>query len=291
MELFDAVDAGSVSEVRRLVARGADVNVQNDDGWRPLHWAARGGHVEVVAALVELGADVHVQDDGGLTPLHHAADEGHVEVVAALVELGADVNVPNNGGWRPLHYAAREGLVEVVSTLVELGADVNVQDDDGMRPLHHAAEEGHVEVAIMLVQLGADVQAVAAGGYNPLHLASTAAVATLLLEAGADLHRRNHDGNTPLFEAIHQRHSSAVTALVQAGARPEASDGEWWTTLLVGAVTGDEAALTELVAASEELTRRMNENGHFARTAVQLAELSTHARRQEVLAALTVAPP
>jgi hypothetical protein len=59
----------------------------------------------------------------------------------------------------------------------------------------------------------------------------------------------------------------------------------------VGAVTGDEAALTELIAASEELTRRMNKNGHFARTAVQLAELSTHARRQEVLAALTVAQP
>jgi len=40
---------------------------------------------------------------------------------------------------------------------------------------------------------------------------------------------------------------------------------------------------TELV----QPTWRMNENGHYARTAVQLAELSTHARRQEVIAALT----
>jgi ankyrin repeat protein len=115
---------------------------------------------------------------------------------------------------------------------------------------------------------------------------------TILLEAGSDLHRRNHDGNTPLYAAIHYGRSSAVTALVQAGARPEVSDSEWWTSLLVGAVTGDETALTELIAASEELTRRVNENGHFARTAVQPAELSTHYRQQlRVLAALTGAQP
>ena len=78
---------------------------------------------------------------------------------------------------------------------------------------------------------------------------------------------------------------------MQAGARPEASDGVWWTTLFVGAVTGDEAALTELIAAREELTRRMDENGHFARTAVQLAELCTPLVRQELLAALTAAQP
>ena len=51
------------------------------------------------------------------------------------------------------------------------------------------------------------------------------------------------------------------------------------------------AAMTELIAASEELTRRMDENGHYARTAVQLAELCTHARRQEVIAALAAAQP
>jgi ankyrin repeat protein len=114
---------------------------------------------------------------------------------------------------------------------------------------------------------------------------------TLLLEAGADLHRRSHHGATPLYHAIHNGHAPAVTALVQAGARPELSDGEWWTTLLVGAVTGDVAAMEELIAASEELTRRMNENGQLARTAVQVAELSTHARRQEVIAALTAPQP
>ena len=57
------------------------------------------------------------------------------------------------------------------------------------------------------------------------------------------------------------------------------------------AVTGDKAAVTELAAAAEELTRRLNKNGHFARNAVQLAELSTHCMCEQLRAALTVTPP
>jgi hypothetical protein len=43
------------------------------------------------------------------------------------------------------------------------------------------------------------------------------------------------------------------------------------------------------VAAAEELTRRLNENGHFARTPVQTAELSTLPRREQLRSALTAA--
>jgi hypothetical protein len=61
--------------------------------------------------------------------------------------------------------------------------------------------------------------------------------------------------------------------------------------MFVDAVSGDEAAMMELVAAVGELARRLNQNGHFARTAVQLAELSTHRRREQLRSALTAAQP
>jgi hypothetical protein len=57
-------------------------------------------------------------------------------------------------------------------------------------------------------------------------------------------------------------------------------------TLFVDAVTGREAALTELVAAAGELTRRLKENSHFARTAVQVAELSIRPQREQLRSAL-----
>ena len=46
MELLLAAHDGNVSEVRRLVAEGADVNMTGEEGWRPLHLAAHEGRVE-----------------------------------------------------------------------------------------------------------------------------------------------------------------------------------------------------------------------------------------------------
>jgi hypothetical protein len=48
----------------------------------------------------------------------------------------------------------------------------------------------------------------------------------------------------------------------------------WWIELIIRAVEGDAEAVSALVAASTERNRRMTENGHFARTAVQIAELA-----------------
>jgi ankyrin repeat protein len=324
MELLEAAADGDVAEVRWLVAQGVDVNVEDGNGARPLHWAAAHGHMELVTTLAELGADVHAAASVGQRPLHAAAFNGHVEVATTLVELGADVNVENAAGQRPLHLAVANGHVEVARTLVALGADVNAEDADGARPLHHAAGNGQVEVLNTLVLLGADVHAAAADGGRPLHdaalgghvevlktfaelgadmhavttrgntalhVARNTEAVVWLLQAGAQLNRRNTVGDTPLFQAIHRGHVPAVTALMQAGACPYASDSVWWTRLIVDAVMGDEEALTELVAASPELTRRLNQNGHFARTAVQLAELSIHRQREQLRSALTAAPP
>jgi ankyrin repeat protein len=181
--------------------------------------------------------------------------------------------------------------VAEVRRLVGLGADVNVEGAGGWRPLHTAALNGQVEVVRTLVQLGADMHAVTTRGDTALHLAKTTETVACLLEAGAELNRRKHVGDTPFFQAIHGGRVQAVTALVQAGACPHTSDSVWWTKLFVDAVNGDEVAVTELVAAAEELTRRLNQNNHFARTAVQLAELSTHYQRQRLRSALTAAQP
>ena len=189
--------------------------------------------------MVQLGADVNAAAAGGDSPLHYAAGNGHVETVATLVELGADVHAAGADGRRPLHCAAFSGNVEVLTTLAELGADVHAAGDDGEKPHHLAALYGHVEVLKTLAELGADVHAVTIGGDTALHVASNAETVAWLLEAGVQLNRRNTVGDTPLFQAIHRGHVPAVTALVQAGACPYASDSVWWTRLFVDAVMGN----------------------------------------------------
>ena len=40
MDIFHAAKTGNIDRVRELIAAGADVNQQNNDGCTPLHWAA-----------------------------------------------------------------------------------------------------------------------------------------------------------------------------------------------------------------------------------------------------------
>jgi ankyrin repeat protein len=67
-----------------------------------------------------------------------------------------------------------------------MGADVNAVDSAGHTALMTAAVYEDAECAAVLVEAGADVNAKQSDGYNALSLASTAAVRSLLKQAGAE---------------------------------------------------------------------------------------------------------
>ena len=57
--------------------------------------------------LTEYGVDVNVKDNDGLAPLHWAVNRRQVEIVKLLMtEFGADVNIENKNGRTPLHCVA-----------------------------------------------------------------------------------------------------------------------------------------------------------------------------------------
>ncbi|KAJ1487973.1 ankyrin repeat-containing domain protein, partial [Baffinella frigidus] len=53
---------------RALVAAGSDKEAKNQNGFTPLHFAARGGSVGVVRALLDSGADFSAKNHDGYTP-------------------------------------------------------------------------------------------------------------------------------------------------------------------------------------------------------------------------------
>lgn len=54
------MDANDITEIKKLIAAGADVNVINKYGATPLIIASLKGYTEVVELLLEAKADVHI---------------------------------------------------------------------------------------------------------------------------------------------------------------------------------------------------------------------------------------
>ena len=77
--LIDAVKAGDRAEVRRLIARKADVNASEPDGTTALHWAVRASDRETVAMLLRQGAKAAAVNRYDVTPIGLASTNGSVE--------------------------------------------------------------------------------------------------------------------------------------------------------------------------------------------------------------------
>jgi prolyl 4-hydroxylase len=90
------------------------------------HQAAQNG--DVVALEAALKADknaVHAKDENGWNPIHEAARGGHLDVVKALLNHGADINAKTDkDGSTALYWAKHslEGEHPMISYLEELGA-------------------------------------------------------------------------------------------------------------------------------------------------------------------------
>eukprot|EP00736_Rhodelphis_marinus_P003218 Rmarinus@m.15786 len=82
--LLYAAAAGNLVDIRRMVARGVNLNSADYDGRTALHLAASEGHLNVVQYLVVQGANLSAKDRYDGTPLADAKRHNREEVVKYL---------------------------------------------------------------------------------------------------------------------------------------------------------------------------------------------------------------
>lgn len=104
--LLGAVLYNDVAEVRRLIADGADVNIQDDFGNTPLMWAVSKRSTGMAVLLLDAGADVEAKNEDGMTALIEAAYHNAPDMAKFLLAVGADVNAQDWNGRTALMYAA-----------------------------------------------------------------------------------------------------------------------------------------------------------------------------------------
>ena len=195
----NAVTQDEVGDVRSMLAKDAKLVDAEFTAGRGIAQAIHHFQsIEMGTVLLDAGANKNAR-----TTVHHVGDTpvgiqlryGTVDAVKLLLNHGAS---PNGGLLKFMHANSMPVLVPL---LLMHGWDID--EGRGVRTLlHHDAAHGHAKKMQILIIHGADPNSRDASGRTALHVvpkhARNAAAIRLLLEAGADRHLKDDDGNTPL---------------------------------------------------------------------------------------------
>jgi len=194
----------------------------------PLIDAAERGDTAGALRLIADGADINLQDARGRTPVMAATHANRVETVGALISAGADINVRDNLKDNPFLYAGAEGLLDILLLTIAAGADTRITNRFGGTALIPAAERGHVAVVeTLLTRTDVDINHINNLGWTALLEAIVLSdggprhqrIVQLLIDHNADLTIADKDGVTPLEHARRRGFAEIARALIQAGAR------------------------------------------------------------------------
>ena len=125
--LIRAVRNGDFENFVRLLDYGTEVNLQNEDGYTALMWAAIYGNLDIVRLLLDRGANLYLQNNNGKTALILASIHDHIDIVRLLLDRGANPNIQNNNGNTALILASFYGNTDIVNLLNRHKAYSNIQ--------------------------------------------------------------------------------------------------------------------------------------------------------------------
>lgn len=132
-------------------------------------------------------------------------------------------------GDSALHIVTQRRDPVWIRFLHERGANVNARNNKGETPLVVASNLGWVEGVELLVSLGARVDEANGTGETPLIAAThrrDAAMARILLKAGADPRRNDNSGRSALDYAQLDGRSNPVLAEIEAEAKARSVAGK-----------------------------------------------------------------
>lgn len=165
ISLAQAVAAGNVDEVKRILASGVNVKTKGKQGFTVTHYAllAKQNAPEVLKIILEAGADpisrLEDGDEGGNDVPYYAAARDNADPAVVAVLLDAGVSPSQTVGIERLSWlqAAISGRnMPVVRLLLQRGADVNYNHPFSGTALHTAGVVPDYDIMVFLLDHGAN---------------------------------------------------------------------------------------------------------------------------------------
>ena len=202
--LMRAIYWRKADRVRMLLAAGANPNLGNRRGSRPLDVAIEAGEYTLAKELIAAGAELNYKGDRR-TPLAAAARKKRIDP-ELLRRLLAAYGPKSEEAQAALNEAAEDGSVEGLRNLLAGGVTPTTGEQSALcRAVRRYYVNG--EGISLLLAKGADPEQICYGGSTPLILAISSGPenVTALIEGGAKANGTDKAGNTALLHAVSGR--------------------------------------------------------------------------------------
>lgn len=110
--LRSAISGGYFDIVKLLVENGADLEYKY-----PILNAAAAGSKNILEYLIQKGANVNVQNENGYTALMNAASHGYIDNIKVLLKYKADASLKNKEGHTALDMAKEKKNKDIIKIL------------------------------------------------------------------------------------------------------------------------------------------------------------------------------
>eukprot|EP01029_Cantina_marsupialis_P000297 TRINITY_DN10249_c0_g1_i1.p1 TRINITY_DN10249_c0_g1~~TRINITY_DN10249_c0_g1_i1.p1 ORF type:complete len:647 (+),score=104.50 TRINITY_DN10249_c0_g1_i1:1658-3598(+) len=283
--LYKEVERENYDTIDFLVASGADINAQDNEGRTVLFDAVLKGsqNMTMIDHLISLGADIDHRDYNERTVVDDLAEavlittnhkkpsskrfldinenENYIPMLKKMLLFKPRINEPRSDGRTIIYDVLIENNLDLIKVLVNAGADLNVIDRNNVTPLAYLVDKGlqitnqrekenFLERLVFVLKYRIDVNTIDEDGRTVIHkavLANNIEVVEKLLTKKLDLNIKDKQGRTALHHTQWKGNYKIARLLISAGADLNEPDYAGFTILNYAAILGHTRLVVVLI--------------------------------------------